>query len=255
MPVSPEWFCGVFSEVKSVNLVIVDKLGSLKHAKKIEAEGPLQQMKSVKAEILLMLGKKSLSKTVISLAVPSSSFQMFIDSESVDLEYLNWKSSMYAGNMTSRMTSVETSVPFTTASMRSEEVLPWKEAIKAESLWVCSIETQQSAFYNALDSISDLNGQNVNLMFSNDESFVIYKKDAKWSGWSHVDLGDMTTVSKISSENETTCLYIGEEHSSLSSVSGVKALDSFYELDSQKEELRGCFGVTWDLANKYKGSL
>ena len=132
MAVSPEWFCGVFSELKSVNVVIVNELGVLKHTKKVEVEGPLQQLKSVKNEILKVLGIKSLSKTVISLAIPSTSFQMFVDNESIDTEYLEWKASMFAGNMGSRLVSNQSTFPFSNASMRSEEVLPWKNAIQQE---------------------------------------------------------------------------------------------------------------------------
>lgn len=253
MAVSPEWFCGVFSELKSVNIVIVNKLGALKHTKKVEVEGPLQQLKSVKNEILKVLGNKSLSKTVISLAIPSISFQMFVDNESIDIEYLDWKASMFAGNMGSRLISNEGTIPFSNASMRSEEVLPWKNAIQQEKLWVCSLETQQSALFDVLESIGSLKTQNINLIFSSYDSFVIFKKGQMWAGWNKIDLSDSSAISKLSSKEGDLCLFVGAETENLSSVLDVKELYSYN--DSGKSELKGCFGVALNLAEKYKGAL
>ena len=108
---------------------------------------------------------------------------------------------MYAGNMASRLVSTESSTPFAIASMRSEELLPWKNAIHKENLWVYSVEAQQSALLNTIESITDLSSQKVNLIFSNAESFVICKKENNWSGWNHIDLTDMNAVSSISSVN------------------------------------------------------
>jgi hypothetical protein len=253
MAVSPEWFCGVFSELKSVNVVIVNELGVLKHTKKVEVEGPLQQLKSVKNEILKVLGIKSLSKTVISLAIPSTSFQMFVDNESIDTEYLEWKASMFAGNMGSRLVSNQSTFPFSNASMRSEEVLPWKNAIQQENLWVCSVETQQSALFDVLESIDSLKNQNTNLIFSGYDSFVIFKKGKMWAGWNKIDLDDSSVISKLSSEEGELCLFVGAETENISSVSNVKELEIYN--DSSKGELKGCFGIASNLAKKYKGTL
>jgi hypothetical protein len=252
MPVSPEWFCGVFLEESSVNMVIIDKLGTLKHAQKVEAKGAIEQMKSVKAEIHSALGKKGVSKTAISLAVPTTSFQMFVDSESLDLEYLEWKSSMYAGNMSSRLISNEVKAPFSTASLRSEELLPWKDAIKKTGLWVCSIEGQQSAVLNSIEGLGEFANQKVNLFYTNEDTFVIRKSENNWKSWNHIDMEDLSLVSEISSESDVVCLYTGAENSNINSLSNVKALDSYFEAGTQKEALLGCFGVSWGLANRQK---